>query len=324
MPERHGPRRAGLGDRGFRRSAARASTGHRDGSLGSSGAEGASAIAAGRGSAGLGSATPMGCRGEGGGPDGSRGHRLRGRVVQRLTAQPIWAGAYRRVGVPVVGSVGRLRHHGDSASTEKIAVANHRLQAPRLALGLASGQSGRWTTGRVPDHHASMVLRGIGRAAAVLSLACGAVACMGDDGQATPSTSTSDASASGSTSTIMALGDAKDSGVEGLPVPNVASRDEQADPCEGRAGCDAEVWVVPPGTSMRAVQRWYADHLDPAAPWKDWTSCIPAADGDDNPDQVVLQWHRGDEALVLVVEQGEGEEARSIRLRHEATESPCN
>ena len=179
--------------------------------------------------------------------------------------------------------------------------------------------------GRVSDHHASMVLRGVGRVAAVLSLACGAVACMGDDGQATPSTATSDAPAAGSTSTIMALGDAKDSGVEGLPVPNVASRDEQADPCEGRAGCYAEGRVVPPGTSMRAVQRWYADRLDPAAPWKDWTSCIPAADGDDKSDQVVLQWHRGDEALLLVVEEGDGEDARDIRLRREGTTLlPCN
>lgn len=167
-----------------------------------------------------------------------------------------------------------------------------------------------------------MVLRGLRLAAGGLLMAV-AGACMGDDGEATSSKSTTGSSAT-STSAIISLGDAMDSGVEGLPVPSVATRDAQADPCDGRADCDGEVWVVPSGTSMRVVHRWYADRIDPAAAWRDWTSCIPASDVDDNSDLAVLQWHRGDEALLLVVEEANGGQSRSIRLRREASELPCN
>ncbi|HEX7167741.1 MAG TPA: hypothetical protein VF230_12240 [Acidimicrobiales bacterium] len=75
------------------------------------------------------------------------------------------------------------------------------------------------------------------------------------------------------TTTLPPLGAPKPSGIEGIPVPEIAVRDDHAvsDYCRPEHGCRGEKWHVPDLLDLE-VRRWYAD-LFATSPIRGWEQC---------------------------------------------------
>jgi hypothetical protein len=154
-------------------------------------------------------------------------------------------------------------------------------------------------------------------------------ACSADDKNSSPEMSPSASPESSVTSSAAAdLGDPRESGIEGLPVPSTASLTEGFDTCADALGCDEEYWRVE-GATANGLRDWYREHLEGGVPWREWQPCgddVSESGTSSDPDARVLtyQWHKTDIELLLQTQLQRSSSAPRVHLRVQPGELPCN
>lgn len=169
-------------------------------------------------------------------------------------------------------------------------------------------------------------------AAAVVAVGISACNSAEDDvADSRPSTTTSSAAATSSTTIedpSIAWGQTT-SGVEDLPVPDIATRGPEG-ACQQFAATECETWSMPSEVTVMAVRRWYLERVAPTSPWREtWQPCFDGrfdssgvqADGQDT---LGLSWSRnGSELLALTASNAVDEPVAITILRRSDTEMPC-